>query len=179
LSSYGISEEIEDLIEPRLQAIIAEAEKEVMVVANKKLEDDTILLGSLQLSAIDRGSHGLSVKFVKNILSNLRCMRDANDVAITIAEFVKYRVPCPMQILTHPSEAHSRELRLWLGPCEVTLPDSSYYTVDAPGRTHLLEVYNNLLTKLGDFFEINNMNLFVGVERIVAAALEETNLDEG
>jgi predicted metalloendopeptidase len=105
-------------------------------------------------------------------------MRDANDVAITIAEFVKYRVPCPVQISTQPSEAHSRELRLWLGPCEVTLPDSSYYTVDAPGRTHLLEVYNTLLTKLGDFFEINNMNLFVGVERIVAAALEETKGEE-
>jgi len=174
LSSYGISEEIEDLIEPKLEAIIAEAEKEVVLIADKKLEEDTVLLGSLQRSAIDRGSQGLSVKFVKNILSNLRCMRDANDVAITIAEFVKYSVPCPVQITTQPSEAHSRELRLWLGPCDVTLPDSSYYTVDAPGRTHLLEVYNNLLIKLGEFFEINNMNLFVGVERIVAEALEET-----
>ena len=178
LSSYGISEEIEDLIEPRLESIIAKAEKEVVAIANKKLEEDTILLGSLQRSAMDRGSQTLSVKFVKNILSNLRCMRDTNDVAITIAEFVKYHVPCPVQIVTQPSETHSRELRLCLGPCDVTLPDSSYYTVDAPGRTHLLEVYNNLLTKLGDFFEINNMNLFVGVERIIAEALEETKGEE-
>lgn len=174
LSSYGISEEIEDLIEPRLEEIIARAEKEVVKIANKKLEEDTILIGSLQRSAIDRGSQNLSVKFVKNILSNLRCMRDKNDVAITIGEYVRYRVPCPFEFTVEPSEAHSRQIRLCLSPSKITLPDSSYYTVESRGSAHLLEVYNKMMTHIGEFFEVNKMESFVGIEGIIAKAIDET-----
>ena len=178
LSSYGISEEIEDLIEPRLEEIISSAQKQVLSIADKKLEKDTVLLGSLQLSAINRGSHNLSVKFVKNILLNLRCMRDINDIAITIGEFIKFRVPCPLEVTIQPSEAHSKELRLCLSPCRLTLPDTSYYTVESRGSAHLLETYNKMLTEVGNFFEVNNMELFVGIEGIVASALDETKGEE-
>jgi len=178
LSSYGISEEIEDLIEPRLQEIISRAQKEVLSTADKQLEKDTILLGTLQLSAIARSSHNPSVKFVKNILLNLRCMRDTNDIAITIGEFIKFRVPCPLEVTIQPSEAHSKELRLCLSPCRLTLPDTSYYTVESRGSAHLLEIYNKMLTEVGNFFEVNNMELFVGIEGIIASALDETKGEE-
>ena len=173
LSSYSVSEEIEDQIEPQLENIINSARKDIMSTANKNLEKDTLLIGNLYQSAMDRGTQPLSIKFVKNILANIRCIRDKDDVAITIAEFAKYHVSNAINIYVNPEELHSTQLRIVLGPGKITLPDSSYYTVQAPGRIHLLDVYNNMLLKLGDIFDVNNLQIFIGIERIIAEALQE------
>jgi predicted metalloendopeptidase len=173
LSSYSVSEEIEDKIEPQLENIINNARKDIMSTANKNLEKDTILIGNLYQSAMDRGTQNLSIKFVKNILANIRCIRDKDDVATTIAEFAKYHISNAMNVYINPEESHSTQLRVLLGPGKITLPDSSYYIVQAPGRIHLLDVYNNMLLKLGDIFDVNNLQNFIGIERIVAEALQE------
>ena len=177
-SSYGVSEEIEDIIQPSLMRIVTDAQKDVLTIPNKELDKDILLLGSLHQSAMDKSSQELNVKFVKNFVTNLRCMRNTEDVANTIAEFAKFRIPSPIIVYSAPEEIHSTNIRLILSPTNLGLSDTSYYTVNAPGRAQILEAYNNLLVKLGDFFEVNNMNQLVAIEHIIANALDNIRGEE-
>ena len=177
-TSYGVSEEIEDSIQPSLMRIVTDAQQEVLTKPNKEIDKDILLLGSLQQSAMDHSSNDLNIKFIKNFITNLRCIRDANDVAATIAEFSKFRIPSPIPIYSGPEEIHSTDIRLILGSATLGLPDSSYYRLNGTGRPQILEAYNNLLVKLGDYFEINNMDQFVGIEHIIAEALDVVRGEE-
>jgi putative endopeptidase len=177
-SSYGVSEEMEDSIKPTLQRIVKKAQDAIVQTPNKELDKKTILLGSLMQSCVDRGSQQENIKFVRSLVTNLRCMRDVNDVGAAIGEFVKYRVSTAVTATTAPEEIHSKRLRLILGQGGLGLPDTSYYTLEVSQRTHTLEAYNKLIQKLGDDFEVSNLNLFVGIERIVANAVEESRGDE-
>jgi predicted transposase YbfD/YdcC len=103
-----------------------------MSTANKNLEKDTILIGNLYQSAMDRGTQPLSIKFVKNILANIRCIRDKDDVATTIAEFAKYHISNAMNVYINPEESHSTQLRVLLGPGKITLPDKQGEATAAP-----------------------------------------------
>ena len=177
-SSYSISEEIEDKIEVNLEKIIKNAQEEIVNYPNKELDNNIILLGTLQQSVMDRGSQKENVKFVKDLITNLRCIRTTDDVARTIGEFSRFRISSPLTIYTSSEEKHSNVLRLNISPGTITLPDTSYYTVQGPGSSYILEAYNKLLTKLGEHFDIANINLFIGLERIIADAVENSRGDD-
>ena len=177
-SSYGVSEEIEDAIKPSLENIINNAKKEIVSTAEKSLDENTVLLGNLMNSAINRGSQDLNIKFVRNLVLNLRCIRSPDDVARAIGEFVKYRVATVFTVFTGPEEKHSNNLRLIIGTGNLGLPDTSYYTVLTPGRVKVLDVYNTLIGNLGDDFDIPDLNLYVGIEKILADAIEQCRGDE-
>ena len=65
------------------------AQQQLVTVPNKELPDNTVLLGSLMQSAVDRSSQELSVKFVRSLALNLRCMRSVEDVGATLGEFIR------------------------------------------------------------------------------------------
>ena len=177
-SSYSVSEEIEDNIGHNLERIIKRAQEEVVKIANKQLDENTVLLGTLHQSAMDRGSQKLNVKFVKDLITNLRCIRSVDDVGRSIAEFSRFRITSPITVYTGSEEKHSNILRLILAPGVITLPDTSYYTVQGPGSSQTLEAYTKLLSKLGEHFDISNINLFISLERIIADAVENSRNDD-
>ena len=174
MSSYSISEEIQSQIEPSLEKIIQNAQTEIVNNPNKIIDKDTLLIGNLEQSIMDRGSQDLSIKFVKNLVSNIRCIRNREDIAISIGEFSKFHIPSPITVYTGPEEKHSSQLRLILRAGELTLENSSYYTKDIPGRTRTLALYTSLLTRLGNLFDVSNLNLFISIEKIIAEAHEKT-----
>ena len=65
LSSYGVSEEIEDLVNAELMAILTEARKDVRIHANTNVPHRTYLLGTLTESALNTPSQKNNIEFVE------------------------------------------------------------------------------------------------------------------
>jgi endothelin-converting enzyme/putative endopeptidase len=177
-SSYSVSEEIEDRITVNLENIVKNAQKAIVDTPNKELDQNTILLGTLMQSVIDKGSQEDNVTYLKNIVTNLRCIRGVEDVGSALGEFLKFRISTTLTVFTSSEERHSKNLRLIITTGNLGLPDTSYYTIQSPGRLLTLDIYNRLLVKLGDAFEVSNLNLYVGIEKILADALEYSRSDD-
>jgi hypothetical protein len=65
LSSYGVSEEIEEGINSELMTILEDTQKKVQGTADKDIPHTTYLLGTLTESVLNRKTQDLNVKFVK------------------------------------------------------------------------------------------------------------------
>ena len=177
-SSQGVSEEIDDQIRLKLEKIVGAAQQQLVTVPNKELPDNTVLLGSLMQSAVDRSSQELSVKFVRSLALNLRCMRSVEDVGATLGEFIRQRLSNLLSVFTSPEERQSKRLRLTIGTGSTGLPDTSYQLVQTPGNIKILNAYQHMFAKIGEEFDIENLGQFVAIERIVAEALEESRGDD-
>ncbi len=177
-SSYGVSEEIEDSISVQLTKLLEDARAEVQSVADKELRPDIRLLGTLYHSVLDARTQDISLKFVRNLVANLRCIRSLDDVAVHLAEFVRYQIPSILTVFTAPEEQHSKFIRLYMTLGSLGLPDTSYYTLEVPARTRVLEAYSKMLHILESQFDAQHLGLFVGIERILAEAMEECRGDQ-
>lgn len=178
LSSFGVSEEIEEIIHGNLQQILVEARDIVRSNPDRQIPHTTYLLGTLTESVLNSQTQDLNVKFVKNLVSSLRCIRDMNDIGNTLGEFIKYRVKCLFSFIVVPSERDSQTLRLTITPGELGLPDPSYYKQDGAGNKRTVAAYSNLLKRLGEEFDWPNLEQIVPVEYKIADALVESRQDE-
>ena len=127
MSSYGVSEEIESIINEELMTILLESRHQVRTMADKKIPHTTYLIGTLAESALNTPSQDLNVKFIKNLVTSLRCIRDTNDLGATLGEFIKYRIKSPLMCVVVPQETKSDTLRLAFSYGDLGLPDISYY----------------------------------------------------
>lgn len=167
MSSYGISEEIEDGINKELMDILIECRQKVVAKADSALPHTVYLLGSLTESALNTKTQDLNVKTVKQLASSLRCIRDSNDLISTIGDFMKYRIKSIFSNIVIPPEANNSILRFALLPGDLGLPDPAYYE-NIESRT--IGAYSKLLKRLSDDFEIPGLETIVGFEREIAIA---------
>jgi putative endopeptidase len=174
LSSYGVSEEIEDEINKELMAILLESQEKVVTKPDHVLPHTVYLLGALTESALNIKSQDLNIKTLKKLVSSLRCIRDTNELASTIGDFMKYRIKCIFSSIVVPPESNNRYLRFALMPGDLGLPDPAYYE-DIESRT--IGAYSRLLKKLSDDFEIQGLETIVGFEREMAVGLLKSRGD--
>ena len=178
LSSYGVSEEIEDNVNIQLNQILHQSREIVRAKPDRQIPHTTYLLGTLTESALNIQTQDLNVKFVKTLVSSLRCIRDMKDIGHTLGEFIKYRVRCLFSFIVVPSEQDSKVLRLTITPGELGLPDPAYYKEDGSGKKRIIAAYSGLLKRLGEEFDWPNLEQIVPVEYKVADALVESRGDE-
>jgi putative endopeptidase len=174
MSSYGVSEEIEDIINEELMEILLESRQTVRTMADKKIPHTTYLLGTLVESALNTPSQDLNVKFIKNLVTSLRCIRDVNDLGATLGEFIKYRIKSPLMCVVVPQEKKSDTLRLALSYGDLGLPDISYYEEKT---TRVLAAYTKLLNKLSVEFDIPGLEQVIAIERGMADAIYQSQGD--
>lgn len=179
MSSYGVSEEIEDIVNKECMEILDSARKIVRTTAHTKIPHTTYLLGTLTESALNNQTQQMNLKFVKYVLGGLRCMRDKTDVGRTIGEFLKYQIPTLFTALVVPSEKDSTRLRFTLAPGEVGLPDPSYYASNehSISKRRTLSAYSRYLKQLGDDFEIPGLEQSIGFETLLASELLSSHQD--
>lgn len=178
LSSYGVSEEIEDLVNKELLQILDSARQEVSTKADKNIPHTPYLLGTLTESALNTKSQNLNVKFVKSLVSSLRCLRDSTDIGHTLGDFIKYRVKCIFSFIVVPSETNSTVLRLAIGPGELGLPDPMYYEHAKNGKNRILAAYSKLLKNLSNDFEVTGLEQVITVEYGAAIGILAARQDE-
>jgi putative endopeptidase len=178
LSSYGVSEEIEELVEKDLEIILKAAREEVRTTADKEIPHTKYLLGTLAESALNIQVQDLNVKFVRNMVSGLRCIRDTHDVGSTLGDFMKHRIKSLIQVIVVPTETDSTKLRFALASGDLGLPDPSYYrkTNGVPSRT--IQAYSKLLEKCGVAFEVEGLDRVVSLETAAAPVIMRARQDQ-
>jgi predicted metalloendopeptidase len=162
ISSYSISEEIEDQIAGKLMTEIDRSIADY--TENKHLPREREEIAILALSALHTANQQKSVDFLKSLVDKLGCIRDINDVASTLGDFCRYRVNTLLQLFAGPESKHSKTMRICIGSGSIGLPDISYYKATAPGKMRTLLAYIALLKQLGKDFDVPNLELVASLE---------------
>jgi predicted metalloendopeptidase len=175
LSSYGVSEEIEQSIQSELLEIINESRQTVRRDPNSQIPHTEYLIGTLAESVLNSSSQHINVKFLKTLVNSFKCIRDTFDIGSTLGEFIKHRIKSVLTFSVTPIQTDSDELRLSIAPGKLGLPDPSYYST--PTKSRVILAYGNLLKRLGNEFDTPGLEVIIGFEQQMASAIEDTRQD--
>jgi len=176
LSSYGVSEEIEDIIKVELNSILQDTRHKVRTIPHKDLPHTTYLLGTLVESTLNSHVQINNVKLLQKLLSSLQCIRSIEDVGSTLADFIKHRIPTVLTLFVAPMEVNSKLQRLLLVPGSVGLPDTAYYK-GTPDTSRILAAYETLLRRLSRDFGTEDLSHAIAFEQQIAEASDEARGD--
>jgi putative endopeptidase len=176
ISSYGVSEELERSIQKRVSSIvnnciIKSKQTEKQATYDKQIE---VAVGLVAQSALNAKIQKKSVKTLDTLLSNLRCIRNPDDVARTMGEFAKYKIQGVFWLFSQYENQNHTNYTYTIGIGRVGLPDLSYYKKTAPGKSKTLLKYANLLQTVGKMFDIENLSSIVPLEELLAAAIQKS-----
>jgi putative endopeptidase len=176
ISSYGISEELEQSIKKTLQQIIQRCiQKSKESLPEASYEDSIeISLGNIALSALNPKVQKKSVKSLETLCLNLRCMRDSIDIARTMGELTKYKIPGMFWLYSQYENQNKTKYTYTIGVGKVGLPDLSYYKKTAPGKSKTLLKYANLLQTVGKMFDIENLSSVLPLEELLAGSIQKS-----
>ena len=177
LSSYGVSEEIEDIINSQCSKILEDAQTLVQRTPDRHIPKQQYLLGTLTESAMNPKVQQLNVNFVRTMVSRFQCARDTSEIGATIGDFIRHQIPTQLSVLVIPMETQSTHLRLALGPGTVGLPDPAYYIDPDQSDLKAMDEYSKLIKYLGDDFSIPNLEQVIGMEKLSASKLIEARKD--
>lgn len=167
-TSYGVSEEIEVVIQKKLQKILKDSyafSAQGLKPKNKE-EQMKDLIGRLGLSALRLGKQKKNVETLKQTIQSFQCIRDKNDVAETLAKMVRHGIPTFFNFAVYQNKA-------LLIPGSLGLPDVSYYEATAPGKTRTLFAYVNLCKKVSKELDIPDISSGIQVESLLAQTLDD------
>ena len=179
MSSYGVSEEIEESVNKELLTILDQSRTIVQKTADKKIPHTTYLLGTLTESALNKKVQQNNIQSLKRIVTGFRCIRDNKDVATVIGDCITKGINTIFSVQVVPTETDSAILRFGIGPGDVGLPDLSYYNKQETSilKRRALAAYTKLLLRLGIDFDVEGLERFVGFETIVAEAIVKSRQD--
>ena len=176
LSSYGVSEEIEGIIDNELLEVLNDSKNAIETIPDKSIPHTKYLLGTLCESVINTSSQSLNVKLLYDMISSLKCIRDINDIISTLGDFIKHRTPTLINIEIAPTETDSEYLRVILTPnIRLGLPDLSYYK-QGYAKKSITSSYIKLLSLLGNKFNIPRLEQVFGIEEIIANSIHDNDV---
>lgn len=165
LSSYGVSEEIEKIIEGELSNILYSALRRVRSEEDIDIDHWTTLLGTFMNSVVHVASQKNNVRYTADLINKMACMRDCADVCSTIGDFAQHRVRTGLlQVSIGPRETDTRHLYITLSPGELGLPDKAYYTDKSEPMMRNMEAYVKLLSKVGGLFGVTGLENIIRFE---------------
>jgi putative endopeptidase len=173
LSSYSVSDEIEEQIDEELLTIL-DSSREARNTSNKQ----QYLLGTLVESILNTKSQSMNVNYVRHIISRIGCVRTMTELGSIQGEFIRFQVNTPLCFTVLPSEFQTNLYRLTITPGKLGLPDSTYYLQSTDENKAALNAYNTLLVSLGKDFTIPHISDIISLEKDVAHYLHESNYDE-
>lgn len=159
-SSYGISEEIEEIIDTQVIKLINTDNSEISTFAE---------------SARKQSSQHHSLKTLHRIIRKLECIRDENDITRILGNLAKYKIRSLLWIYGEYTNIDGETIyQLNIGVGSVGLQDVSYYNKSAPGKGRTLLQYANLLEKIGNDFDIDNLSSIVTTESDIALIIQKS-----
>ena len=173
LSSYGVSEEIEGIIDGELNTLLYSALRRVRSEEDADIDHWTTLLGTFMNSALHVPSQIKNVQHTQKLVNKLACMRDCADICTTLGEYAGFRVRTGLlQVTVGPRETDTRHLYITLMPGDLGLPDNTYYTDKSIPMVRNMEAYVKLLSKLGGLFGVDGLENIIRFEYEAAHVLK-------
>jgi putative endopeptidase len=151
LSSYSVSDEIEDQINTELFSIINKAKHEIHTSStslNKKL------LGTLAKSVDTLESSPANLQTLHTILSKIKAVKTMEDLGSMLGTLLLYQMPTLLECMILTSESNTKLYRLAISPGKLMLLDPSNYDTDTANKRHIQHVYKTTLHKLSKEFII-------------------------
>jgi len=173
LSSYSVSDEIEGQIDNELLSILDKARIQVKTKANVRIQNTNYFIGTLAESALNTSVQPSNVNFVRNLVSKFGCIRDTSEVGTTLGEFIRFQVNTILCMIVAPTEEQTHTYRLTIIPGKLGLPDSSYYLDKTPEKEAAIVAYMQLLSMLGEDFNVSSIETVLGLERIAAESIRK------
>jgi putative endopeptidase len=172
-SSYGVSEEIEVVI----QSVLSEEVNTCMELARVGHEQTTAegrlrdAIGRLALSAMRPRMQVHSVDYLKRGVRSLGCMRDTKDISSALGTMCRYNVQTILQLSVIPAEGGGYTLSV--APGHLGLPAASYYSSAAtPGdTTTVLEAYTDLVQGVSKALDLDDLSSAIPFEASLAASV--------
>lgn len=129
-ASYGVSEEIEQLIKENLIDAVAKSKNTLLTEF---------------ISSTGPQGRKESVQLLKSMIRNLNCIRDTRDLSKTLGEFANLKIRSMFSVDGYYKAGRTVKIECNLSPGHLGLPDPSYYVNEAPGKSRTLFAYGRLL----------------------------------
>jgi putative endopeptidase len=181
ISSYGVSEEIEEQIQKKIRKIVEiclERSRKPVEKSEDSFEKIERCLGDLANSILKTSAQSASVQSFQEFLQGFRCIRDKEDVARTMGILARMRVGNLLVIKGKYQEGRTALYHLSLEPGKLGLPDVSYYEMTAPGKSRTLLQYSNLLKQVGKLLNIPEISSVVLLESELAPILSKSKKED-
>jgi len=164
-TSFGVSEEVELIIERQLETILAKcytlAEKgEKTTTKREKMMD---VIGRFMLSSLRGSKQQNSVEYLRKIIRPMVCVRGPEDVMGYVGSLNRQGISTFMNV-TIFQRRNPSEYTLMVGCGSLGLPDDTYYSGTAPGKTQTLLAYVKLCEDLGKRLSIDELREAVQTE---------------
>lgn len=173
-SSFGVSEEVESLIERQLTVILSKSYSlaEKGEKPNTKRERMMDVIGRFMLSSLRMKEQHNSVEFLQKNLRKLVCIRGPEDVVNYLGLFNRYGISTIISLSIF-KRLNPTEYSFVIGKGSLGLPDISYYNGTGPGKTQTLIAYVNLCEKISKELNIEDIRGAVQEEAILAGVMDK------
>lgn len=168
-SSFGISEEIEAEIQKDLMKIIEDAYNFAEKGKAPKTKEERMkdILGRLSLSTLRPFKRKNCIPYLKDQLLTYRCIRDKQEVAATLGKLSRIGVETFFRLVQYQNG-------FYLGSANLGLPDLSYYSATAPGKSRTLVAYIEMCRNISRELEIKDITNGIHVESRIAVIIQKS-----
>jgi putative endopeptidase len=168
-----VSEEVELIIERQLETILAKcytlAEKgEKTTTKREKMMD---VIGRFMLSSLRGSKQQNSVEYLRKIIRPMVCVRGPEDVMGYVGSLNRQGISTFMNV-TIFQRRNPSEYTLMVGCGSLGLPDDTYYSGTAPGKTQTLLAYVKLCEDLGKRLSIDELREAVQTEASLSGIMK-------
>lgn len=178
IASFGVSEEIEQVIENQLkEAVNTCIAKSKEPPTKGYVHSVERAIGLVAQSALRTHTQEKSVQSLKRILHRLDCLETPEDIAKTMGHMLRFKIPTVFWIYGDYENSKKTEYCLSIGVGRVGLPDLSYYEKTAPGKSKTLLQYATLLQTVGHMLDVDSLSEGIQLEAILAKEIKKSLSD--
>jgi predicted metalloendopeptidase len=162
VSSYGVSEEIEERVRGALMNSIQ----------RKIQQDPEDPLSLLAKSALNSHVQSNNVRDVRHLLQSFACIRSPEDLGREVGRLNRMQLRAPITFSVSADTYNSSLCRVHLYEPVVGLPARSHY-LGSGGKNRILQHYEKLLKETGTLLEVEGLERVIGIERSILKFLSE------
>lgn len=173
-SSFGVSEEIEENIRRQLLRQIYK----LVIGSDSNLHLHEKIVRLFFKSGFYSNRHDQHDKTFKKLLSDLGCMKTREDIMSNMGLLVRRNIPTLLNVYLGRDLKDPEKPVLVLTSGSLSLPDSSYYKGEAPGKMVTLGMFETFLKRLGKHLEYDDFDRIATIEAKASDAFDDPNGSE-
>jgi putative endopeptidase len=165
-AAFGVSEEIEQVIEKQLFEIAFDCQQVYRSTNTTKTIPG--LIGGLVDSVLKTAIQGKNIQTLQFHIGRLNCMETKEDVAKVMGEFCKAHIGTLLRLEGTYLDSQNGNYCLQIRRGTIGLPDKLYYEDSSPGRLKTLHFYKEYLHRVSNRLGLPSLDPAVDAEKKLA-----------